>query len=471
MPSTRVTLAFTVSNAAGTESQSVPRDRFWADLSSAIGRREPVPFTFPERYEAALFSRFGEELKRRIMERLGSTSSAQEDVHFKLIQIRYGSALLDLDIFGLGALLKAAGINEEFFVDLLELYSPDVLVASVYGPGITSAGTGLNVSVQSRTPGGALVSKSSRLLQSLSTSLLVPVFLAMLVCYVAFVEMHDEKTRYLDQSKVLMDHYQSEIDSLTRRLQAEESRPSPPIFLPGATDGTDPPAGTQIPPSSPHTGMWIFIGDALLLGALATLFIWGKKTWAKAAALLLALGGTAAHGFAHIEIKSFEVQIDDLFRSLHRPDGAQGGRPASAPVGPELLMEVRGFVRGEADIPGKDISGTDTPIAIQRVCGAWKVHNPSGENLGLVLVVGGTDVTKMSGPKGIRFESNFGLAQARAEAVKAKIVQCGIKESNMLAMVFGPQHTPELTGKNPPKDGYPEDRRVQVWALWAWPGR
>ena len=80
-------------------------------------------------------------------------------------------------------------------------------------------------------------------------------------------------------------------------------------------------------------------------------------------------------------------------------------------------------------------------------------------------------MTRLSGPKGVRFESNFGLAQARAEAVKTRIVQCGIRESNVLAMVFGPQHTPDLTGKKPPKDGYPDDRRVQVWALWAWPGR
>jgi len=79
-------------------------------------------------------------------------------------------------------------------------------------------------------------------------------------------------------------------------------------------------------------------------------------------------------------------------------------------------------------------------------------------------------MTRLSGPKGVRFESNFGLAQARAEAVKTRIVQCGIRESNVLAMVFGPQHTPDLTGKKPPKDGYPDDRRVQVWALWAWPG-
>ena len=171
MPSTRVTLAFTVPTAAGAESQSTPRDRFWTDLSAAIRRKEPVPFVPPDAYEAALYSRFGDELKRRVMDRLGSSSGAGEDVHFKLVQIRYGSALFDLDIFGLGALLKAAGINEEFFVELLELYSPDALVASAYGTGTTSAGTGLSVSVLSRAPGGALTSKGSRLLQALGCGL------------------------------------------------------------------------------------------------------------------------------------------------------------------------------------------------------------------------------------------------------------------------------------------------------------
>jgi hypothetical protein len=411
------------------------------------------------------------------MDRLGSSSGTGEDVHFKLVQIRYGSALLDLDIFGLGALLKAAGINEEFFVELLELYSPDALVASAYGPATTSAGTGLSVSVQSRAPGGALTSKGSRLVQALGTSLLAPVILAMLVCYVAFVEMHDEKVHYLEQNKVLMDHYQSEIDSLSRRLQYEESRTGTPIFLPGAPGGTNPPGGgTPVPPSAPHTGTWIFIGDALLLGALATLFIWGKKTWAKAAALLMALGGAVAHEYVHIEIKSFEIQIASLFPSRNKPDGGHGGTPAgfppskTSPLGPELLMEVQGFSLGDSTVPGRDTSGKDTSTAITGVCNAWKTHNPGSENLGLVLVVGGTDMTRLSGPKGVRFESNFGLAQARAEAVKTRIVQCGIRESNVLAMVFGPQHTPDLTGKKPPKDGYPDDRRVQVWALWAWPG-
>lgn len=476
MPSTRVTLIFTIPTVGGTESQSTPRDRFWTDLSAAIRRKESVPFIPPDAYEAALYNRFGDELKRRIMERLGSSTSAGEDLHFKLVQIRYSSALLDLDIFGLGALLKAAGINEEFFLELLELYSPDALVASAYGIGGTSAGTGLSVNVQSKAPGGALISKGSRLLQTLGTSLLAPVILAILVCYVAFVAMNDAKNRYLDQNKVLMDHYQSEINSLSRRLQYEESRTGTPIFLPGAPGGVNPPGGAPVSPSAPHTGLWIFIGDALLLGALATLFIWGRKTWAKAAALLMALGGAVAHEYVHIEIKSFEIQIASLFPSRNKPDGGHGGTPAglppakTSPLGPELLMEVQGFGLGDSTVPGKDTSGKDTSTAVTGVCNAWKAHNPGGENLGLVLVVGGTDMTRLSGPKGVRFESNFGLAQARAEEVKTRIVQCGIRESNVLAMVFGPQHTPDLTGKKPPKNGYPEDRRVQVWALWAWPG-
>lgn len=78
-------------------------------------------------------------------------------------------------------------------------------------------------------------------------------------------------------------------------------------------------------------------------------------------------------------------------------------------------------------------------------------------------VTGGTDVTRLKA----RFEWKFGLAQVRAEEGKMHIVhRCGVMESHVLAMVFGPQHTSDLAGRRPPRDGNPDDRRVQVWAIW-----
>jgi hypothetical protein len=480
MASTRLTIIFALPQVPGPQAmqigtESSPRGHFWANLTAAIQRKTgAAPFTSPDRYEDALYRRFGEWLKERLRQRISSRPEDWENLHFKVVQLRYGSALIDLDIYGLGAVLNAAGVNEEFFVEMLELYSPDALIESAYGTNAGSAGTGLGASVQLREHGDGLNLKSSRLLNAMNASLLAPVILALLVCYMAFFEMHDEKVRYLDQNKTLMDHYQSEIDSLRNRQHFEENRSGEgtPASHPGGAGEATPVHEAPVVPEAPHTGVWIFAGDVLLVGGLAALFLWGKKTWGTIAGSLMLLAGGGAHGIAHFEIKSFEIKLDHLFSPPGKREVALGPIASPTPtarialVGPELLMDIPGFESGKTDVP-KEISPRDFE---RQVCTKWKSHNRQGEDMGLVLVLGGTDTTRLTGVRSIRYESNFGLAQARAEEVKARIVGCGIDRKHVLAMVFGPQHTPDLAGKRPPKEGNAEDRRVQVWGLWAWPG-
>ena len=66
-----------------------------------------------------------------------------------------------------------------------------------------------------------------------------------------------------------------------------------------------------------------------------------------------------------------------------------------------------------------------------------------------------------------RFESNYGLARARAEAVKERLTKCtpSIGADALLALVAGPGTTPATP--NADRSGFGADRRVDVWALWG----
>jgi hypothetical protein len=464
MASTRLTVVFTLPGYLYQESPASndERVRFWNALEQAVQREGPVPL-LPEGvirdYERLLIERFGPQLRESLQTRFGGRLDEWEQLEIKAVDIRYGSALLDLDIFGLGALLKAAGVDQDFFIDLLEEYSSDALTRSVYNR--PADGTGLSARVQGQVPSGAKRS----LLSAMNISFLTPVLLALLVCYVAFVALHDEKVRYLDQNKVLLDHYQSYIDALDKRIRDEESRSTsaPPIYVPARLES--PPAPVT-PPKIPAIRAWIIAGDVLLGAAVFVLWRWGENATAKIVAAIMALGGVALHTPVHFEIKTLQIQLDSLFGS-HNKDGTHPTDHQPIPahlteIGPELLMEINGFIPGDSALP----SGV-APADIQsRVCNRWtalRQHDPAP---GLILVVGSTDITRLTRAQRLRYESNFGLAQARAETVKAQIVGC-VNEKQVLAMVAGPQHTPDLGHGEPPKEGYPDDRRVQVWGLWA----
>jgi hypothetical protein len=461
MSATRLTLTITLPQGAGGEDSLPPRERFWRDLNVAIRRKGLLAGETRSEHEASVYARFGEELKRRMMERV---SGDWAQLEIKVVQIRYGSALLALDIYGLGPLLKSLGINEEFFVDMLERYSPDALVAAAYGAATTSEGTGMSARVQSNEPGGGLNLKGSRLLNAMGVSLLAPVLLSLLVLYVAFVEMHDAKNRYLEQNKILLDHYQSEIESLTNRLHFAESHPGG-VDVGGAVPVQPRPPVT---PEIPDLRWWIATGYALILGGVAVMFLWSKKLVGKIAAALMVLSGTAAvHGGLHVEIKSLEFKLSDWFAG--RGDHGGGNKPVPGPtpaggsvaVGPELLLTVEGFITKTAILP-EQITPMVYQTEIEQVCKTWKVHNQSGKAPGMLLVVGGTDITP--------YRSNFELAQARAEKVRTDIVACGVDNKNVLAIVAGPQNTTYLAMKKPSPGDMSKDRRVQVWAVWAWPG-
>jgi hypothetical protein len=197
-------------------------------------------------------------------------------------------------------------------------------------------------------------------------------------------------------------------------------------------------------------------GLAILAGA--TLLLFGKRSaTAKTVGAVTLLGGLTGH-LIH------EIKIDNLFKI----DGLKVEADIDArlnklgALGPEYLGYAEGFDPGLADIKPEMLSG------IEAVCEKWKTH-PNGHQ-GLLLVVGATDRVPLSAYSRRQYESNFGLARARAEKVKEKIAHCGVPDPAMLALVSGPKNTPEGGGRSKPLTGFPEDRRVDVWALWSWPG-
>jgi hypothetical protein len=129
-------------------------------------------------------------------------------------------------------------------------------------------------------------------------------------------------------------------------------------------------------------------------------------------------------------------------------------------LGPEHLGNFVGFESGKSEFtPNMKVSVAD-------VCGRW--HQRTNRQEGLLLVVGATDRMPLGAAARLRYESNFGLARARAEEIKSRIVECGIPAPKVLAIVSGPRTTPERKDRSTAGLDYPEDRMVDVWAVWSW---
>ena len=238
--------------------------------------------------------------------------------------------------------------------------------------------------------------------------------------------------------------------------------------------GEAPPPGAD--PASKFISplMWI-CGLAMVCGTLIAVLARDRVTkMVGAGTVLLSLG---ANGAIIKELKIGDiVKIDTL-----KLDAEINSRLQEiGNLGPEHIESIGGFIPGKAEI---------TPAmqeAIDDACSKLKAETTGGKE-GLLLIVGSTDRVPLRHSALKQYESNFGLARARAESVKLKLssatensanianpaaatsgIKCGIPVSKMLALVSGPEHTPELV--LPKYDGVllSNDRSVDLWALWAW---
>ena len=205
---------------------------------------------------------------------------------------------------------------------------------------------------------------------------------------------------------------------------------------------------------------WPFFGVAALAVVTGTFMVLrGQHGMIKAVGAGTIAAGllTNGHLVNKIELRELlKIEKPDIVFEIGRYVKSLGG------IGPEHLLQLVDFDSGRANVKETMRSG------ISDVCARWQEHTGKGQQ-GLLLVVGATDRVPLSSEIRLQYESNFGLARARAERVKSKIVECGVQSPRVLTLVAGPRNTPEVLIRSQTSSGFAEDRSVDVWALWSWP--
>jgi hypothetical protein len=221
---------------------------------------------------------------------------------------------------------------------------------------------------------------------------------------------------------------------------------------PGGQQATQP--SGNLPPSL-FSSLVLISGLAIVMGSLLVLF--GKNNTARAVGTLTLTGGLIGH-LVH------EVKIDSIFKvdTLKLEADVQARLNVLRPLGPEHLAYVDGFGLGDAALT------TEMRPKLDAVCKRWKEQKDRGKE-GLLLLVGATDLVRLDVAARKRYESNFGLARARAESVLSSIASCGVPNPEMLALVSGPKNTPLGLSQTERRAGFPVDRRVDIWAIWGVP--
>lgn len=219
------------------------------------------------------------------------------------------------------------------------------------------------------------------------------------------------------------------------------------------------------PQSSAVSVLWIAAamgGLAMIVGAMILVF--GPRLWIR-----LVGAGTLALGLTGNGYLVKEVKVSELFKFDTRIDKValelqfQAKLKQLSEFGPEHLAAVENFESGKAELRPEMM----TPI--MKICQRWKEQGGRKQQ-GLLLITGSADRVPLAASIRRQYESNVGLARARAEQVRERVLQCGVPAAQIVTLVSGPRNTPAVQGGHPPA-GFAEDRSVVVWALWSIPVR
>ena len=215
---------------------------------------------------------------------------------------------------------------------------------------------------------------------------------------------------------------------------------------------------------------WWALAGLALLGAGAGFLVVGKGTVAKATGVTLASVGTLTATGTLLEFK-----VDSLLNIDKLPIEVSFPRTASvfAGGGLERLGELPGFGLGSAELK---LEKVNAEAELDRIGETWAQRRASGR-VGKLLLIGSTDRLALRRSLRSQYEANVGLARARAEAVKERLLEktkhlpAGrqIEPHDVLVLVSGPGRTSGVALTSAERiGGVPDDRRVDVWAFWGW---
>jgi hypothetical protein len=254
--------------------------------------------------------------------------------------------------------------------------------------------------------------------------------------------------------------------------------PDTTCVRPSTVEGISPDGGaTQVSGESSLRAAAIYLASGGALFIVVGLVIWLLAKDSAAAkgtgAALMTVGTLSLGGAALVK----ELKIDSVFRlsDVTLLKVVRQQLESLGPVGPERLGEIRGFKLGSPSEVDERYAAAVAPM-INGIAEKWVQQRRAGKN-GVLLIVGATDRVRLNTSNQGRFETNVGLARARAEYVRSRVVEAAKalsaphvpEESQILVLVSGPRQTPERARpvSSEADDGFADDRRVDVWALWS----
>lgn len=255
-----------------------------------------------------------------------------------------------------------------------------------------------------------------------------------------------------DQSGSKPDSIAGQSATSPKNVQNESARKLPPTPARNETPATPGAITKNSSASAPWNLSWLIISGVFLFGA--ALAVYGFRTdraGAKIGGVVAITASliTGSGSFSLFKIDKIENSVDHLFDIKLKN---QGG------FSPTHLIRLEGFCSSKPDLKH------DIEVQIGKFCEGRSLK----DNSAFLLVVGATDNAPLR--RG-RFESNLGLAQARAERVRKILTgePCKVRVDHVLAVVSGPRHSETQKDMPTRNAGSEEDRSVDVWAFWDKP--
>lgn len=247
-----------------------------------------------------------------------------------------------------------------------------------------------------------------------------------------------------------------------------------------------PDGSTAVPPGRPVQGgtplAIVGAGLLLVLGGLAALVVgWPSRPVRAVGAALATAGLTmSAGGLTLFKDVKLSVNIEDLIKIV-REESRREIKNQQQVVGNsafERVASIEGFKIGNAsrlelkNTPPVDVA--DAP-ALKEAATTWIRNRAAGRN-GVFLLIGSADRLPLSRSLANRYDANSGLAQARANAVRDALTETILKQNpqfrprvgDFVVIGAGPSETPEAQASTG-AEGFPADRRVEIWAFWTTP--